>query len=162
MTDSSSCRIGTTVLRAIAAALIGSTVLAGCGTATNAAAAPGIGSPVRDGQFEFTVTSVDRSGTAGDPADPTQAKGEFFNMHLTVKNTGTEARIYGSWDQKLIISGKQYDGASVPGVTNAYDDINPGLSIDTVVRFDIPVGAQPDAVQLHDSAFSGGITVRLK
>ena len=164
----------TFVAAAIVAAAIGSAVLAGCGTATNyaspngtvgaspAKAASGIGSPVRDGQFEFTVTSVDRSRTAGDLADPTQAKGEYFNVHLTVKNTGTEARSYGSSDQKLIIGGKQYNAASVLGLPNDNENINPGLSIDTVVPFDIPVGAQPDAVQLHDSLFSGGITVTLK
>ena len=119
-----------------------------------------IGTPVSDGKFQFIVTSVDRSPSAGDPSE--NAKGEFFNVHLTVKNTGTEADLYAASNQKLIVAGKQFDAASVLGLPNDSDNLNPGLSIDTVVPFDVPPGTQPDAVQLHDSAFSGGVTVNLK
>jgi hypothetical protein len=35
------------------------------------------------------------------------------------------------------------------------------LGIDTVVSFDVPPGSTPEAVVLHDSAFSGGTKVNL-
>jgi hypothetical protein len=160
-------------LRTITVASICAATITGCvATSDNsrassrsseaAAATAKIGTPVSDGKFQFVVTSVDRSPTAGDPADPTQAKGEFFNVHLTVKNTGTQANSYGSHDQKLIVAGKQFDAAEVLGLPGDDENINPGLSIDTVVPFDVPPGTQPDAVQLHDSAFSNGVTVSLK
>jgi hypothetical protein len=30
-----------------------------------------------------------------------------------------------------------------------------------MVPFDVPVGTVPDKIELHDSAFSGGVTVKL-
>lgn len=42
---------------------------------------------------------------------------------------------------------------------NTTAQINPGLAIDTALAFDVPVGTVPDGIQLHDSAFSGGVTV---
>lgn len=126
---------------------------------------PGVGVPVRDGKFEFTVTSIDRSATAGDPTNEflqEQATGEFVNVHLTVTNIGDEAQDFFASNQKLIVDGKKFDAASILGLPGDMSGINPGLSIETVVPFDVPPGAQPDAVELHDSAFSGGVKVALK
>jgi hypothetical protein len=87
--------------------------LAGCGpisstgsSSSSAHPAAGIGTPVRDGKFEFTVLSVDRSKSAGDPSDPSTAQGEYINVHLSVKNTGNEAQSYFGSNQKLIVAGK--------------------------------------------------------
>jgi hypothetical protein len=135
-------------------------------TSTTAAApAAGIGNPVRDGKFEFVVTSVDRSRTAGDPNNEflqQTAKGEFVNVHLKVTNTGDEARMFSASSQRLIIGGKKYDAASILGVSGDNENINPGLSVDTVVSFDVAPGAVPDSIELHDSMLSGGATVNLK
>jgi hypothetical protein len=158
-------------LPTILAAIAASVVLAGCGTTTAtqgssgssaAQAAPGIGAPVRDGKFEFVVLEVDRSKTAGPTDDQSTAQGEFINVHLSVKNTGNEAQGYYATNQKLIINGKKFDAASIMGAPGDGNNINPGLGIDsTVVSFDVPVGAAPDAIELHDSAFSGGVKVSL-
>lgn len=123
-----------------------------------------VGSPASDGKFQFVVTSVDRSSTAGNPDNQFEqktAKGEFINVHLTVKNTGTQAQMYSASNQKLIIGGKQFDAASIIGIPGDGDNINPGLGIDTVVSFDVPPGSMPEAVVLHDSMFSGGTKVNL-
>lgn len=40
-------------------------------------------------------------------------------------------------------------------------DINPGNQVNVKVAFDVPNGTQPSEIELHDSAFSGGVTVRL-
>jgi hypothetical protein len=123
-----------------------------------------VGSPASDGKFQFVVTSVDRSSTAGNPTNQFEqvtAKGEFINVHLTVKNTGDKAQSYFANNQKLIIGGKQFDAASILGLPGDGDNINPGLGIDTVVSFDVPPGSMPEAVVLHDSAFSGGTKVNL-
>ncbi|TXH20074.1 MAG: DUF4352 domain-containing protein [Mycobacterium sp.] len=140
-------------------------------TGSEPAAAPangdngaGIGASVRDGKFEFVVTSIDRSATAGDPTNPylqQTATGEFFNVHLTVHNIGDRAQQYFASNQKLTVDGKQYDAATIVGLQGDLATINPGLSVDTVVSFDVPPGSQPEAVVLHDSAFSRGVTVNL-
>ena len=42
-----------------------------------------------------------------------------------------------------------------------YEPINPGNSLTGTVVFDIPVDAAPASLELHDSLFSGGVTVAL-
>ncbi len=42
-----------------------------------------------------------------------------------------------------------------------YEPINPGNSLTGTVVFDVPVDAVPASLELHDSAFSGGVTVAL-
>jgi len=127
--------------------------------------AAGIGTPVRDGKFEFVVLSVDRSKTAGNPANELEqstAQGEYINVHLSVKNIGNEAQSYFAQNQKLIAGGKKFDAASLLGINGDGDSLNPGLGIDnTVVSFDVPPGTTPDSIELHDSAFSGGVKVKL-
>jgi hypothetical protein len=156
----------------IAAVVVAVVPAAGCAgldtksssSSSKAAAAGRIGSPVSDGKFQFVVTSVDKSKTAGDVTNQflvETAKGEYVNVHLTVTNTGDEAQSYFSNNQKLIVAGKQFDAASVLGVSGDGDNINPGLGLDTVVSFDVPPGSTPDAIELHDSAFSGGVQVKL-
>ena len=125
-------------------------------------AAPGIGAPVRDGKFEFVVLEVDRSKTAGPADDQSTAQGDYINVLLSVKNTGNEAQSYWARDQHLIINGNKFDAAPITGALGDGDNINPGLGIaKTVVSFDVPVGAAPEAIELHDSAFSGGVKVSL-
>jgi hypothetical protein len=42
-----------------------------------------------------------------------------------------------------------------------FEGINPGNSIAGYVFFDVPRGTTVSKLELHDSMFSGGITVRL-
>lgn len=124
----------------------------------------GIGQPVSDGKLEFTVTKMDRSKIAGDPTNEflqETAQGEFINVHLTVKNTGDKGQSFFSSNQKLIVGGKQFEAASILGVAGDNQNINPGLSVDTVVSFDVPPGSVPEAIEVHDSAFSGGAKIKL-
>jgi hypothetical protein len=41
-------------------------------------------------------------------------------------------------------------------------DINPGNSVSGIVVFDVPNGQTPGHLELHDSAFSGGVTVNVQ
>ncbi len=125
-----------------------------------------IGQEVRDGQFAFTVTSVDRSKTAGDLSNQFEivtAQGEFLNVHMTVTNTGNHAQTFFATNQKLKISGRAYDANSSAAMwTQALNvTINPGNSIQAVVSFDVPPGSNGGTIQLHDSVFSGGVEVTL-
>lgn len=119
------------------------------------------GSSVRDGKFEFQVLGVDRSASKEGIFNPEQAKGEFFVVKLRVTNIGDEARTFWGSNQKLIVNGNKYEASSSLSDDGFRQDINPGLSINTKVMFDIPPGAVPEVIVCHDSAFSGGAQVAL-
>ena len=133
--------------------------------------APGIGDAVRDGKFEFTVTDVE-SGLAkvGENEFLTQeAQGEFTLISMKIENIGDEAQTFFSDNVKGVDS-KDRELASDSTATlyaNEGNDawiseINPGNSIEAIIVFDVAKGVDLTSVELHDSAFSDGVTVVLK
>lgn len=121
-----------------------------------------VGSTVRDGKFEFQVLGVERGGKRIEDAfAPEIAKGEFFIVKLRVTNIGDDARSFSATNQKLIINGNEYEATSIMGDNSWMEDINPGLGIETQAVFDVPPGAVPQAIECHDSAFSGGASLAL-
>ncbi|WP_424535116.1 DUF4352 domain-containing protein [Sphaerisporangium viridialbum] len=146
---------------------------------TTAAAAPtkrhakpkqaGFGDVVQDGKFAFKVTKVEKGlAQIGEGFTVSRAQGQYVLIHLTVKNIGDEAQLFSDSSQKLIDSkGRQYDadsGAAALGLkdSNAFlNNINPGNSVRGILLFDVPKGFTLKAVELHDSMFSGGVTVAL-
>lgn len=120
------------------------------------------GSSVRDGKFEFQVLGAFREGaTKEDILNTEQARGEFFTVKLRVTNIGDEERTFMSANQKLIVNGNEYEATSFMNSGAWIESINPGLSLEGAVTFDIPKGAVPTAIELHDSAFSGGALLAL-
>lgn len=141
------------------------------GAAAEPADAPaeaGIGDPVRDGRFEFTVTEVE-TGVAevGDEFLSEEAQGQFVLVHMTVSNIGDEAQMLHGDNQTLLdTEGREHSANTsaaiyLDGAETFLNDINPGNSVDATVVFDIPADAEPAAIELHDSMFSGGVTVSL-
>lgn len=135
---------------------------------TPAAVSVGLNQPARDGKFEFTVTKV-QCGVAeiGSEFLNKKAQGQFCKVSITVKNIGDEARTFTSANQYAYNAAKQkYDADGAAGMyleeSNAFlEDINPGNSVNGIVIFDIPKGAKIVKLELHDSAFSGGVVVNL-
>jgi Domain of unknown function (DUF4352) len=133
------------------------------------AAEAGIGAAVRDGKFEFTVTSLE-PGVAqiGSEYLNTQAQGQFLLVHITVANIGDEAQMFDSSSQKLVDDqGRTHSADSGAAIylddSNSFlNNINPGNTVEGIIVFDIPVDAVPASIELHDSAFSGGVDVSLK
>lgn len=128
------------------------------------------GSAVRDGKFEFRVLTVTRAAQAGDLSNPymiAEAQGEFIIVTLSVQNIGDEPQAYFGSNQKLIdTSGREYGSDSEASMWmnqegGIMSDINPGNSIQVRAAFDVPPGTQPAELELHDSMFSGGVSVRL-
>jgi hypothetical protein len=133
-----------------------------------ASAAAGIGTPVRDGKFEFTVTGVE-PGVAriGDDMFGQDAQGQFLLVHVTVTNIGEEAQYFDGSSQKLTdAQGRTHSadtGAAIylGDAQSFLNQINPGNSVQGTVVFDVPADAAPASVELHDSPFSGGVEVTL-
>lgn len=127
-----------------------------------------VGTPVRDGKFQFTVKTVSRADSVGSGFTEQKPKGEFILIVITVENIGDEAQSFAGSVQKLIdADGREYEadtGAALwlKDSKSLYEQINPGLSVDGTVVFDVPKGLNPVAIELHDSLFSGGVRVALK
>lgn len=147
---------------------------AGASPSTSAAAteqpaqdAPGIGSPVNDGDFEFTVTAVDPGvPVIGTEPVTTKAQGQFVLVHVTVKNNGSSQTYFDVSAQKMFDQqGRELSpnvGAAIyVDPSNVLTQINPGNSVTGIMVYDIPVDAVPTSLEVHDSAFSAGTTISL-
>lgn len=133
-----------------------------------AASDPGIGTSVRDGKFEFVVTSIE-PGVAeiGSAPISTKAQGQFILVNVNVKNISNEAQPFDGGSAKAFDSqGRQFTSSSsaaiyLPDSNSFFTPINPGNSVDSKVVFDVPADAQLTSIELHDSMFSEGVTVKL-
>jgi hypothetical protein len=130
-------------------------------------AVAGIGQNVSDGKFSFVVTEVGPLPTNWYGPVPTP-RGQWVIATMNVMNTGNEPQSFFVDNQKLIDSvGREYAPdtmASYAMNSNATMvlDMNPGFTLTAVkVPFDVPPGTQVSAVELHDSAFSGGARVQV-
>ncbi len=128
-----------------------------------------IGQAVKDGMFQFTVKTVkcDVDKVGGGWTIPQRAQGDYCLVDLTVKNVGDEPRMFVDSNQFGFIGETKYASSSEASLAHAGDkptwmtDINPGNQISATVVFDVPSDKKLTSIQLHDSAFSGGVTVTL-
>lgn len=128
-----------------------------------------LGQPVRDGKFEFTVTAV-KYGVAqvGGSALNKTAQGQFVLISVTVKNIGQEPQTFdGSNQTAKSAGGAEFDNDTTAEIyansqsQTFLEKINPGNQVSGVIVFDIPKGEKLASLVLHDSMFSGGVTVDL-
>ncbi|MGJ0117596.1 DUF4352 domain-containing protein [Williamsia sp. MIQD14] len=134
-----------------------------------AAPRPGIGAPARDGKFEFVVRGVRDGGTTiGPDFMAERAQGRFVLVDLTVRNIGNEAQSLDVSSQKVLSTkGTQFSPnttatISVDDAAVFYEQINPGNALQLTIAYDLPTGVDPAEIELHDSLFSGGVTVALR
>lgn len=131
---------------------------------------PGIGDAVEDGAFTFTVHSV-KCGkeSVGSAYLEEKAQGQFCLINVTVANHGDEAQLLFS-DNQYVFDGKgrkfSHDDVaaiSIEGNESVWmEEINPGNSVKGTMVFDVPKKAKIVRAELHDSAFSGGVTISLR
>ncbi|HEU5145024.1 MAG TPA: DUF4352 domain-containing protein [Dermatophilaceae bacterium] len=144
---------------------------AAAGDAADPAAKPAaakVGSAVRDGNFEFTVTKV-QPGVASVGTDMfgEKAQGQFVLVHVTVANIGTEPQLLMDSAQTVFdAKGRKFSPDSTSGLyikdnEVLFTEINPGNTVKGILVFDMPKDASPASIELHDSAFSGGVSVAL-
>ncbi len=130
--------------------------------------ASGIGKPYRDGKFQFTVTKV-KPGVreVGDDILGKKAQGQYVVISLTVENIGDKPQSLMGDAQKLYDDqGREFSADTEAGIyadaKSFIEEINPGNTVRGVLLFDLPKGAKPARLELHDSIFSGGVEVALK
>ena len=133
-----------------------------------------IGTAVRDGKFQFTITSISHAKSVGDTADGLgdTAQGEYTILHVTVTNIGSQPQTLDDSSQYVYdASGRKYDVSTSADVdlnsasgsdSVFFNDINPGNTVHGELAFDMPKGVKAVKAELHDSAFSDGVTVILR
>jgi hypothetical protein len=141
--------------------------------AAAAAKAAALGTAVRDGKFQFTVTSVTQAKSVGDTADGVgdTAQGEYAILHVTVTNISSAPQTLDDAAQYVYdAGGRKYDASSsadidlnsASGSDSVFlNDINPGNTVQGQLAFDMPAGVRAVKAELHDSPFSNGVTVSL-
>ena len=129
----------------------------------------GLGEPVRDGQFEFVVASVDCGArSVGEGFGRKEALEQFCLVALEVENTGTEGRTFGGGQQYLFdAAGKRHDpdlDATVRhGAGRLWSThLNPGQRLAGTLVYDVPDPIDLARVELHDGLLSGGASVELR
>ena len=96
-----------------------------------------------------------------------EAQGQYCLVSVQVENIGEEAQSFFGSNQYLYDEeGRQFSADDEAAIylensQSLYEEINPGNSVQGTVVFDIPKNATPARIELHDSAFSGGVTVDL-
>lgn len=127
-----------------------------------------LGTPVRDGKFEFTVTKVAPGvQKIGGEFGGEKAQGQFILTHVTVKNTGSEAQTFDGSSQKLFDANDRTCSADTEAAMyldesqSFLNEINPGSKVKGIVVFDVPNNVTPVKMELHDSPFSDGVNVNL-
>ena len=133
-----------------------------------------LGEPALDGQFTFTVShalcGVKNVGVSfGTPG--ATAQGQYCTFHVVVANHSNSSQIYDLSAQFAFDSAGRkfsadttadiYGNASGGNTGMDLTTINPGNSISGTIYFDMPVGDRPNRLVLHDSALSGGVTVKV-
>jgi hypothetical protein len=128
-----------------------------------------VGQPARDGKFEFTVKSS-KCGVAkvGTSMLGAKAQGQFCLITMNVKNIGKEPQtLDGSSQKAYAANGTEYSSDTGAGLyankeqSTFFEEINPGNQVTGVFVFDIPKDVKLTKLELHDSAFSGGVDVAL-
>lgn len=130
----------------------------------------GLNTPVVDGKFTFTVTGVECGIAAvGSELLGETAQGQFCRISMTVENTGNEPQYMFADNQKAFDSeGREFAPSTTAMIYDGdagdawMKEINPGNTLTGSLLYDIPVGATLTSIELHDSAFSGGVKVNLQ
>lgn len=131
----------------------------------------GIGTSVRDGKFEFVVNSAPDCSkkTLGNQFVNTEAQGTFCLISVTVTNIGNEAQYMFADNQYAFnASNQKYSADSSAAIymddssKTLWEEINPGNKVTGYLVYDVPAGTELVSLELHDSAFSGGVKVSLK
>jgi Domain of unknown function (DUF4352) len=128
-----------------------------------------IGEAAPDGDFSFVVSKVDCGLTEiGDQYFGTTAQGQFCVVDVAVTNIGdTAGAFFGDNSKLLNAEGQEFSADSEAAIylensDSLFEEINPGNTLNSKIVFDVPAGTTPTSIELHDSAFSGGVTVALQ
>ncbi|WP_203882987.1 serine/threonine-protein kinase [Planotetraspora kaengkrachanensis] len=119
-----------------------------------ASAGPGV-----DGQFRFTVSAADCTRAGRVTTERT------CRINVKVTNAGEQSRTFGASEQKVLNAAQdEYSARRLldkVGAETGARKLDPGESFTGTLIFEVPGNFRPALIELHDSALSGGIRLRL-
>jgi hypothetical protein len=127
----------------------------------------GPGVPVRDGQLQFVVQSVECGvPEIGSPGQVRAAEGTYCLIPVEVTNVGRESRQLNEWQVELHdAAGESYNADFAArwfvDQEEFWEAIDPGESSTGTLIFDIPADAQPVRLEFHDTLLSSGVELEL-
>ncbi|NNG38854.1 DUF4352 domain-containing protein [Flexivirga sp. ID2601S] len=132
---------------------------------------PGVGTAVKSGDLQFTVTKVVRDqASVGQDFLAQKAQGRFTLVYVTVRNVGKESQTLLDSDQKI----KDADSKTYSPDTTAQialnpdnnlflEQINPGNAVDGVLVYDMPASVRATAIDFKGGGlFDDAETVQLR
>lgn len=137
---------------------------------TAAPTTPKVGQVAKDGDFAFTVKSVQcgvtHLGTGTGFGETAPAGSQWCLVSMNVANDKTSSQSFFATNQYAIdAQGKRLSATTggliyLPtGSKAALSTVNPGVSITVEVPYQLAASDSISKFILHDSAFSGGVTV---
>jgi hypothetical protein len=115
--------------------------------------------PVDVGSFAFSVTSVE---LAQPKIGYRSAEGTFVVVDFAVRNIGDGPRSVYCQNQVLKdLAGRRYDNGVAVGPGDDMANIKPGNRVRFQCAFDVPVDTLAGAVEVHDTAYAAGATVKV-
>ena len=133
----------------------------------------GVGTKVYDGDFAFVVNNVNCGAAAaaavngGGFGENVPAGAQECLVSMTVTNDKSQAQTFFDSNQYAYDAQNRQFSADTTGSIYLKGDqdatqVNPGVTINAVVPFQIPANDSIVKLELHDSAFSNGVEVSLK
>lgn len=130
---------------------------------------PGIGTPVKSGDLQFTVTKVVRDrAQVGQEYLTEKAQGRYTLVYVTVRNVGGSSETLLDDEQKIKdADNKTYSPDSMAELSMKNNDvwlqeINPGNAVDGILVYDMPVGVKATAIDFNGGGlFDDAKTVQL-
>ena len=124
---------------------------------------------MRDGKFQFVILSVSHARQAGDPSIGlgATAQGEYTVLRVRITNISSRMQTFYDGAQHVYdAAGREFGAATKADIFGNPSQfwlvrINPGNTVTGDIYFDLPPGDRAVRADLHDSIFSGGVTVRL-
>lgn len=126
---------------------------------------PGVGDVVNNDGFDITVTSVE-SGLSSIQGKygSRDASGQYVVVHISATNVDNEAHTFRAGAHVLVDEQNRQHSDSDDTIymgddAIVYEDVNPGMTLEGYLLYDIPADATPDAILLGSSNIFGGDTV---
>lgn len=131
-----------------------------------------IGQTVNDGDFAFVVQSFTCGASVAAAVNsdgygetiPAGAQECLATMSV-MDDKATAQTFFASNQYAYDAAGHRYSADSTGSIylsnSNAFAQVNPGVTITALVPFQVPASVQLVSLELHDSAFSGGVSVHL-
>lgn len=131
----------------------------------------GLNQPAQDEDLVFTVKNVEKVKTLGNSFYPKKSQGTFYVVNVNIENKGKKTVIFDTSMAKVKDSeGREFersiDGQTAKIMQDSKTDlflqqIQPSLSVDGSLVFDLPDVVKNPVIVLKGSIFGQGVEVKL-